>query len=119
MLRPNAADLKVYLHRAPVDMRKGRMGLAALAQEVIKQDPFGGSLFVFVGKRYDALKILYWDINGYALWHKVIENDQKFHWPRLFEEDVVTLTSEQLEWLMDGYDIWAQPHQRIKFIHAN
>jgi hypothetical protein len=49
----------------------------------------------------------------------VIENDQKFHWPRLFDEEVVTLRSEQLEWLMDGYDIWAQPHQRMKFTHIS
>jgi hypothetical protein len=35
MLRPSAADLKVYLHRAPIDMRAGRNGLAAIAREVI------------------------------------------------------------------------------------
>lgn len=36
MMRPSGEDLKIYLHRAPIDMRKGRNGLAALAQEVIK-----------------------------------------------------------------------------------
>lgn len=69
MLRPNAPDLKVYLHRAPIDMRKGRNGLAALVQEVMKQDPFGPSFFIFT----------------------------KFAWPRLFQEDVVELTSETPE----------------------
>jgi transposase len=60
MLRPNALGLQVYLHRAPIDMRKGRNGLAALAREVLKADPFGSALIVFVGKRYDSLKILGW-----------------------------------------------------------
>lgn len=33
-------DLRVYLHRAPIDMRKGRNGLAAIVREVMQQDPF-------------------------------------------------------------------------------
>ncbi len=50
-MRPSGTDLRIYLHRAPVDMRKGRNGLAALAQETMKLDPFSGSLFVYVGRR--------------------------------------------------------------------
>jgi transposase len=59
MMRP-IGEVQVYLHRAPIDMRLGRNGLAAIAQEVIKADPFAGGLFLFVGKRFDALKILWW-----------------------------------------------------------
>lgn len=61
MMRPCGEDLKIYLHRAPIDMRKGRNALAALAQEVMKVDPFGGALFIYVGRRFNAPKILYWD----------------------------------------------------------
>ena len=64
MLRPSAPDLKVYLHRAPIDMRRGRNGLAAIVREVMQEDPFGGGLFLFIGKRFDALKILCWDRYG-------------------------------------------------------
>jgi transposase len=99
-------------------MRKGRNGLAALAREVMKADPFGSVLFVFVGKRYDSLKILGWDRNGFAVWHKVIESQERFHWPRLLQEEVVTLTGEQLTWLLDGYDVWAQP-LRFKIFESN
>ena len=59
MLLPNEADLRVYLHRAPIDMRKQRNGLAALVREVVKQDPFSTALYCFIGKRRDKLKILY------------------------------------------------------------
>jgi transposase len=71
MMRPYGEDLKVYLCREPVDMRKARNGLAALAQEAMKLDPFSGALMVFVGRRFNAVKILYWSRNGFALWHKV------------------------------------------------
>lgn len=119
MLRPNASDLKVYLHRAPVDMRKGRNGLAAIAREVMQQDPFQSAYFLFTNKRCSALKILAWDINGFSLWYKVIESQERFPWPRLFEEVVVELSSEQLHWLMDGYDVWARPHQPVQFKHVS
>jgi len=107
MLRPSAPDLKVYLHRAPIDMRAGRNGLAAIAHEVMRQDPFGKTCFVFI------------NINGFSLWSKVIESREKFAWPRLFQEEVVELTSEQLHWLMDGYDVWARPHTAVTFTHVS
>ena len=118
MMRPCAEGLKVYLYREPVDMRKGRNGLAALAQEVMKVDPFSGALLIFVGRRFNAVKTLYWHKNGFWVCHKVIEGREKFIWPRLIEQEVVTLSAEQLEWLLDGYDIWRQPHQMLRFSRA-
>lgn len=53
------------------------------------------------------------------MWHKVIESQERFHWPRLLQEEVVTLTGEQLTWLPDGYDVWAQPHRMLRFSHVS
>ena len=51
MMRP-VGDVKVYLHRAPIDMRTGRNGLAALVREGMQQDPFAAqALYVFIGRR--------------------------------------------------------------------
>jgi transposase len=109
----------VYLHREPVDMRLQRTGLAVLAQEVLRQDPFSaGAVFAFVGKRYDRVKLLAWDQNGFVLWYKVIESAEKFIWPRDAAEQVVTLTAEQLNWLLDGYDVFRQPHRLLRLAHA-
>ena len=115
MLRPEETGERVYLHRAPIDMRKQRSGLAALVQEVIKVDPFSSAIFLFIGKRYDRIKILWWDRNGFVVWYKRLERD-RFHWPRYREEAVLTLTGEQLNWLLDGYDVWRmRPHQALHF----
>ena len=51
MMRLWGEDVEVYLYREPVDMRRGRNGLAALVQEAMKLDPFGSGVFVFVGRR--------------------------------------------------------------------
>jgi IS66 Orf2 like protein len=50
-------------------MRKQRTGLAALVQEVIKVDPFCGSLFVFTGRRNDRIKILWKAGYCYLSWN--------------------------------------------------
>jgi transposase len=70
MMRPSG-EVKVYLHRAPIDMRTGRNELAALVREGMQQDPFAAqALYVFIGHRYDALKILSWDRNDGVTGHR-------------------------------------------------
>ena len=60
----------MWVSLAPVDMRKSFNGLAALVQTQWQQDVMSGQLFVFMGKRKDRVKVLYWDENGFALWYK-------------------------------------------------
>ena len=115
MLRPDREIPQVYLHRAPVDMRKQIDGLVVLAKDVIQQDPTSGALFGFINARRNKLKLLLWERNGFIIWYKRLERD-KFHWPRRTEEAVVTLTGEQLNWLLDGYDVWRmKPHEALHF----
>ncbi len=115
MLRPDRDIERVYLHRAPVDMRKQMDGLAVLAQDVIRQDPTSGALFVFTNARRNKLKILVWERNGFVIWYKRLEQ-QRFPWPRGVGDAVLTLTGQQLHWLLDGYDVWRmKPHEALHF----
>ena len=50
---------KVHLAFGYIDMRKGMDGLALLVQEVLRQDPFSGHLFVFRGRRANLIKIVH------------------------------------------------------------
>ncbi len=58
---------RVWLACGHTDMRKGMDGLAMLAQQVLQENPFGGALFAFRGKRGDLIKILSWDGQGLCL----------------------------------------------------
>ena len=119
MLRPDRSIERVYLHRAPVDMRKQIDGLAALVEGVLKENPFSGALFIFVNKRRDKLKMLAWDRTGFIVWYKRLERE-KFAWPLRSNEAMVTLTGEQLHWLLDGYDVWKmKPHKALDFSYAS
>ena len=65
--------MRVFVCTAPTDMRKSFDGLCALVETVLKQDPFSGHLFVFLGRRRDKVKILYWDRSGFFLLYKRLE----------------------------------------------
>jgi transposase len=115
MLRPDPGIERVYLHRAPVDMRKQMDGLSILAQDVIGRDAMSGSMFVFINARRNKLKILVWERNGFIVWYKRLEQ-QRFHWPRGSGDSVLTLTGQQLNWLLDGYDVWRmRAHEVLHF----
>jgi hypothetical protein len=55
---------RVFLANDPVDMRKQYGGLWALAENKLRENPFGGALFVFTNKSRDRVKMLYWDGSG-------------------------------------------------------
>jgi transposase len=119
LMRALTDSTAVYLYRVPVDMRRGRNGLAAMASQMMPDQVYSGAVFLFVGRRFDTVKALRWDRNGFAVWHKVIESREKYYWPRMLSEEVVTLNVEQLTWLLDGYDVWRQPHQMLRLLHVN
>ena len=115
MMRP-ANDLpRVYLCRQPVDMRKSINGLSALVEGTLELDLFSSHLFVFCNRKRDKVKCLYWETNGFCLWYKRLEK-QRFHWPTHLADDVITLTGQQLNWLLDGLDLrhW-QPHETLHY----
>src|SRR4051812_31784418 len=95
----------IFIHREPVDMRRGINGLSEIVQLENMGDLMGPHLFVFAGKRKHSIKVLYFDKSGFAMWQKKLEKS-RFRWPKKFTKEVVNLTPEQFEWLLDGYDVW-------------
>ena len=97
--------LKIFLAAAPTDMRKSHDGLAALVEQVLRENPLSGHLFVFRNKPGDRLKLLYWDTDGYALWYKRLEAG-RFRFPRVSAgQTQVTITAAELAMLLDGVDL--------------
>jgi len=96
---------RVYLCASPTDMRKGFDTLAALVRETLSCDPLSGHLFLFVGRRRDRLKILYWDRDGYALWYKRLEQGT-FRLPKATADTArVELKASELAMLLEGIDL--------------
>lgn len=105
----------VFIHREPVDLRRGINGLSEIVQMANMGELMGPYLFVFAGRRRDAIKVLYFDKSGFALWQKRLEK-AKFPWPKKLSEATVRLTPEQFAWLLDGYDVWQmKPFEELHF----
>lgn len=113
-LRPSAGLPLVYLYRDAIDFRKGHRGLSAIVQMELGHDPFSGILYIFRNRAFDKLKILFWENNGFVLYYKSLA-EEKFHWPQA-NEQLLRITGEQLNWLLDGYDIGKmKPHKMLRY----
>lgn len=64
---------RIYLRRTATDMRKSFDGLSGLVRGEFERDPLSGDLFVFLNRRRNLVKVLYWDRDGFALWGKRLE----------------------------------------------
>ena len=97
-------SVRIYLATEPVDLRKGFEGLAAIVRAQWKMELFTGHLFVFIGRRLDRCKILFWDRGGLVLYYKRLERG-RFRLPRR-STDGATLEMEapELTMLLDGID---------------
>ena len=96
------AGARILLATRPVDFRKGAHGLAALAAEVLGENPFSGVVLVFRSRRADRVKILVWDGSGLVLVWKQLEGGT-FRWPPVVD-GIVRLTAVEFAALFDGID---------------
>ena len=106
----------VYLYRQAVDFRKSIGGPSALVEQELGMKLFGDALYLFINRRHDKLKALYWHRNGFCLWYKRLE-PERFGWPAAdAREATCALTMKELEWLLEGFDLWAaKPHKTLRF----
>jgi transposase len=112
---PVPMQARVWLAAGATDMRKGFNGLSALAEKVLKQEPFSGHLFVFRGRRGDLVKVIWWDGQGACLFSKRLEKG-RFVWPSA-AQGKVTLSPAQLSMLLEGID-WRAPTRTWRPLHA-
>lgn len=106
---------RIWLVAGVTDMRRGFDGLAALVQQTLGANPFGGQVFLFRGRRGDLVKLLWWDGDGLCLFAKRLERG-RFIWPQATEGSL-HLTAAQLSMLLEGID-WRRPQRSWVPEHA-
>lgn len=55
-------------------MRKSFYGLSGLVRNELEQDPSSGSVYIFINRRRDKIKLLVWDRSGFVLYYKALES---------------------------------------------
>ena len=116
IMRPSIELTEVFLYLQPIDFRKSHNGLSAIVKAELGHDPFSGSLYAFTNKRRNKIKCLFWEDNGFVLYYKAL-CESKFKWPK-GDELTVSLTGQQINWLLDGYDLNAMKGHKKLFYDA-
>jgi len=95
-MRPGVDGPPVFLCVDPVDFRKSINGLSLIVEQSLELNPFELALYVFINRKRKSLQ------------------QERFKWPSSRVASTVTLSSEELNWLIDGFDLWRnQPHQTM------
>ena len=109
--------VKIYFCSQPVDFRKGFDGLGGIVESVFEMDVLDGHLFLFVNRRRDRIKALWWEPGGLTLWYKRLEQGT-FEIPRADEgQSHVTIDATQLAMLIGGVPL-ASARRRRKRMQA-
>ena len=98
-------NMRIFMYTPPADLRKGFNGLSGLVRSAFGADPLDGSLFLFVNRRRDRLKILHFDGSGYWLYYKLLEAGTFEMIPS--QGPCVQLDSTQLAMLLGGVSLVA------------
>jgi transposase len=97
--------VQVFVSLEPVDMRYSFDRLSGLAKEQVGYDARSGALFLFFGRRRDALKILFFDGTGMCQFYKRLDAGV-FQLPQANEgARHVEIDDATLEALLDGVQI--------------
>lgn len=95
-------ETPIYVASQAVDCRKAINGLVGLVVEQFAMPPNDGSVYVFYNRDCSRVKCLFWDKNGFVLYHKRLERGRfKLKGKR---DNFLSISQEQLGWLLAGLD---------------
>ncbi len=104
--------VEIFVGLEPIDLRWGFERLAGIALERIGCEARRGALFVFLGKRRTALKVLFFDGSGLCLFYKRLDQGTfRIPSPR-GDEARLEIEERELDDLLDGIDVVEPPVRR-------
>ena len=114
------SGVQVFVALEPIDMRWSFDRLAGAALDRVGYDSRSGALFIFFGKRKDAVKVLFFDGSGMCQFYKRLDRGV-FRLPDPSAPDArhVELDESLLDALLDGVDLGDAPKSapRRKRVH--
>lgn len=104
--------IQVFMAVGAVDMRKSFNGLSAAVETVFERNVLDGHLFLFLNRKRDRIKILWWDRDGLAIFAKRLEKGN-YEMPQHAEEAKgLQLDATQLSLLLSGVQLDAPQRRR-------
>ena len=111
-------SLKIYVYAGSTDMRKGINGLSGIVRSELAVDPTDGSLFVFINRRRDRLKMLYFDGGGFWLYYRLLEAGTFEALSAAGDTAVIEMDATQLAMLLAGVSLMESQPRRKRYSAA-
>ena len=105
---------KCYLYAKDTDMRKGFDSLSGIVSSQMRLDAFDGSLFIFINKKHNQVKLLLFEGDGFALYHKRLEKGT-YELPDTSSESTShSISAQQLQFILQGISL-QKIHFRLRY----
>ena len=114
MLNFNQA-VKIFVYTGITDMRKGFVGLSGIVREEFKADPTDGSLFIFINKRRDRMKLLHFSSGGFWLYYRLLEAGTFEPLQSTSDSNQLRIDSTELSMLLSGVSLAQAGKRRKRF----
>jgi transposase len=93
-----------YLYRGNTDMRKGFDSLSGLVSSHMQLNALSGSVFIFLNKKHNQVKLLLWEGDGFAMYYKRLEKGT-YELPAHDIKDSLSISSQQLQLILQGISL--------------
>ena len=110
-----ASHSRIYVYTAAADMRKGINGLSGIVRAELDADPTDGSLFVFVNRRRDRMKILQFADGGFWLYYRVLEAGSFEALKDAQDSACATIDATELSMLLSGVSLAGSQRRRKRY----
>jgi len=101
---------RYLLYNGKTDMRKSFHGLAAIVNYKMHREVVTGDIYIFISKRRNAIKLLRFESDGFAIFYKRLEKGT-FEIPAHDEQSaVMVLSDNELIFILKGVSL-----KRVKY----
>ena len=107
--------IKIYVYQPATDMRKGVNGLSGIVRSELASDPTDGNLFVFVNRRRDRMKLLYFDGGGFWLYYRLLEAGTFEELKNPEGSSHLAIDATELSMLLAGVSLVASGRRRKRY----
>ena len=110
-----ASGVKIFVYTQATDMRKGFNGLSGIVRSEFQSDPTDGSLFIFINRRRDRMKLLHFDGGGFWLYYRLLEAGTFEELKPKDDSCGLQIDATQLSMLLSGVSLVRSERRRKRF----
>ena len=110
-----APETRIFAYTGVTDMRKGFNGLSGIVREEFQSDPTDGSLFIFINRRRDRMKLLYFDGGGFWLYYRLLESGTFENLQSEQGSCQLQMDATELSMLLSGVSLVASQQRRKRY----